>query len=105
MSLLTRLKNLNTDAETLDEIELAALGNLVRAEYDRAQVDTPEWLVGALDSLDTNIKAKSQDMLKLRLKEIDQAEQGLRTAQERRADLAKQRELIERRLGKAPVTQ
>lgn len=106
MSVIDELKGLDTNRETLDKLLLLnAQGNLLRGEYDRAQMDVPEWLVGALDTLDSTIKQQSRDNLMLRLKELEQQESGLKTAAERRTEIAAAKEKLQRRLGLTPVGQ
>lgn len=103
MSLMTRLRDFNADRATLDEmLELHAGAKLLKAEYVDANLDVPDDLDGAIETLDATIKAKSSDILRLRLKEIEQAEAGLQTAAEKRQLLAAQKEKLLRRLGKVP---
>lgn len=106
MTVIEKLKSLDLDREQLDDLILYfEQGQQLRAGYERAQMDTPEWLTGALDTLDVDIKRRSRDMLLLRMKELETAEKGLQTAAERRLEIAAQKEKLQRRLGLTPAAQ
>lgn len=107
MSVVTALKNLNTNSEQLEDlILLFEQGQLMRNGFERASLDTPDWLVGALDTLDGEIKQRSRDALLLAEKQLQQGLNALKTTAERRAELEAAMEKIQRRLGKAqPVGQ
>lgn len=106
VKLSDQLKGLDVNREQLDDlILLNEQGNLLRNGYERAQIDIPDWLSGALDTLQVEIGRQTRDRLELRLKELDQAANTLKTAAERRVEIAEERAKLERKLGRTPVTQ
>lgn len=107
--IIEKLKGLDVERESLDSlIWLREQAKLLRGGYEDAQLDVADWLTGALDTLNADIARRSRDTLLLRLKELEQAEAGLQTREERRAAVAEQKAKLLRRLGKdspEPVAQ
>lgn len=101
MNLIEQLKNLNIEKTSLDEmILLSASARALNSEYEANGTVAPEWLSDARRMLGREIKVRTQNQLEMRLRELEAADAADRTASERRADRAKEREKIEAALGK-----
>ena len=90
-----------TDGYELPELMvLASQAQSLRATYENNAVSAPEWLVDANATLTADIQARNRRDLELRLRELEQAEVALRTPGERRAEISKEREKIQKALGR-----
>jgi len=100
-TLVQALKGLNVDREQIDDLLVLHMhARQLRAEYAESNIETPEWLDGAITVLSREIERQSADQIALRLKELDRAESGLKTASERRQDIQNERNRLLARLGK-----
>jgi hypothetical protein len=104
MTLVTALKSLNVDREQLDDLLVLHMqARQLRNEYTEANIDIPEWLDGAIVLLNREVERQSNDRIALRLKELDRAEHGLKTATERREEIQAERNRLLARQGKTPT--
>lgn len=97
--MLEQLKNFNVNAASIEEmVALRAYGSIVRDEFDKHQVEVPEWLDVQLKNLARQIKAKNADRLEARRKELKARLESLKTAPEKRAELRKELQALEKQL-------
>lgn len=103
MQLLQQLKGVQVDGLQLDEaVLLLAIAGKMDEAYQQTVGEAPQWLTDARETLQKEVKSRSQDALEKRLKELEAQEDRLKSAQEKREDIAKERARIEAKLGKAP---
>ena len=93
---MERIRAVNVDRIDLDEaVELLAFAKLFDTEFTATGIPVPEFLTDAIGSLKNEIAARQKDARAKRLKQIRAAQAGLRTTEEKRADLAKEAEELE----------
>jgi hypothetical protein len=89
--MITQLRSFNTERMDLDEmIALSAFGHSLRAEYEKLQLDAPDWVERQLRTLKLEIKVRVQDQLEKRRKEIESKLNQLKTPSERKTELNKE---------------
>ncbi len=97
--LLQQLKNFVADRLELDDlVALAAFGRHLRTEYEVSNLDEPEWLDIQLKSLRREIHTRNADKLEARRREINSRLDSLKTPSQRKQDLLKERQQIEKQL-------
>lgn len=102
--ILTRLRALNADREDIDDlVVLLTFGTLIGSNYASVGLPVPSWLTEATDTVRTEIASRRRDQLLKRQKELDREERALRTREERRLDLQREKEEISKLLGVTPV--
>jgi len=96
---LDQFRDFNVDTGQLDElVELAAFGRQLRAEYETLQLDIPEWASTQLEALRREIRTRSEDARLARIREIDSRIDSLKSSEEKKSELLKERERL---VGKA----
>ena len=104
MLVLNQFKNFDTDRMDLDElVELISFGQLLRDQYEKLNLEEPEFVGTQLKSLKREVRAKNADRLTARLREIKNLEKNLQTPAERKAALSKERKQIEEQLEEVEV--
>ena len=100
LQLLEALRGVNTDRLDTDEAVLlyAASQQLVQT-YSGFSLPTPVWLTDAAGALKKEIQSRREDELQRRLKSIKAQREQLKTADEKRKDLAAEEEAILQQLG------
>ena len=102
-AIVNALKEVSTTGLQLDELMvMASQARQLRATYEDAGAPAPEWLTDANATLTSEIQTRLKAALELRLRELDQADAALKTTAERREDVRRERERIQRALGKVP---
>lgn len=102
-AIVNDLKQVATVGLHLDELMVtASQARSLQATYESSGAPVPEWLTDANATLTSEIQTRIKGALELRLRELDQADAALKTNSERREDVRKERERIQRALGKAP---
>lgn len=87
--MLAELKRFDTSfGDIEDMVALSHFAKGLRAEYEVQNLPIPEWLDDKVRQLARAIGAKTVDARSLRLKEIAAEESRLKTAAERRQELA-----------------
>lgn len=100
MTLVERLRGLDAEALTVDEmVELRAGARQLEEEYRAQAYEIPEWLTERVNLLGRELAARRADAIRKRLKEIDAAEINLETAEEKRTRLREERERLTSALG------
>jgi hypothetical protein len=100
MTLVERLRGLDAETLTVDEmIELRSGARLLAREYESAKYEVPEWLLEKDQLLTRELDARRADTIRKRLKEIDAAELGLESADEKRTRLREERDRLKTALG------
>ena len=95
MSQLSEFQTFNVDAGQLDElVELASYGRVLRAEYEALQLEVPPWVNDQLESIRREVRVRNEDARLKRIREIDSRIDALKSADERRAELLKEREKL-----------
>ena len=96
---LATFKSFSADRMDVDElIALSAFGKAFKAEYVALGLEVPEYVDVQLKSLRREIKARVADKLEAERKRIQAQLEGLKTTQERKAELRKQLEAVETQL-------
>lgn len=89
--MLTEFRNFNPDRLDIHQLlALAAFGRMLRDEYAEFQVDEPEWVGQNLRAIRREIKAKNQDRLEARKRDLNAKLENLKTPAERKAELMKE---------------
>lgn len=102
--MLNNFKHFDTDRMDLDElIALAAFGSLLRAEYEKHQIEEPEFVDVQLKALRREIRAKNASSLEARRKEIKLRLDALKTTSQRKTELEKELKSIESVLEETPA--
>jgi DNA repair ATPase RecN len=97
--MLQQFKEFNTDRASLDElVALAAFGKLLRAEYEVHNLEEPEFVDVNLKSLKREIYTRNASKLEARRKEIDARLDSLKTPSQRKAELQKEKNEIDKQL-------
>lgn len=97
--LLQQLKNFVADRLDLDDlVALAAFGRQLRSEYESHALDEPEWVDIQLKSLRREIHVRIADKLESRRREINSRLESLKTPSQRKSDLLKERQQIDKQL-------
>lgn len=95
MSQLDQYRNFNVDGLDVDElIALSVFGRQLRAEYEALQLEEPDWVDIQLKTLRREIHSRAADAREARIREIDSRLNALMTADEKRAELLKERERL-----------
>lgn len=101
-NLIERLRGIDTDARTPDElIELRTGARLLEQEYGLQRYSIPDWLKDAGKTLDTELARRRADYIQKRLRELDAQDLAGRTETEKREDRARERERLQAELGTA----
>lgn len=92
-----RLRNFNINAIEIDEaIAMLAFAKTIRAEYDNLQVDVPIWLDERVREIKHEIRARHQDIIDKRLREVNAKLDSLKTPEEKRTDLRAEKDRLEK---------
>ncbi len=101
MQLIQMLKGFNADGLDMDEaICLLSIARGMHKTYEEKAVEPPEWLNDAHSALDKEVSRRYRDSLERELKDIEAREEQLKTASEKREDLAAKKARITAALGK-----
>lgn len=83
-----QLRNLDVQRPSLDELVfLSMLARGLRAEYEHATVDIPEWLDSRQRELKREISTRQQDAIDKRRSELKSRLEALKTPSEKRVEL------------------
>ncbi len=94
--MLEQLQNLQLERLGLDEaIALSAFARILKAEYEHANAEAPQWLDDRTREIRTEIRDRMRDSVAKRLKEAKARLESLATPEEKRAALRKQIEELE----------
>jgi len=97
--MLSQFKNFQADRMDLDElVALAAFGSMVRAEYEKHQLEEPEFVDVQLKALRREIHARNADRLESSLREKRARLESLKTPNEKKAQLRKEISGLEKQL-------
>jgi phosphoenolpyruvate synthase/pyruvate phosphate dikinase len=97
--MLAQFKNFQADRMDIDElVALAAYGRSLRDEYEKHNLDEPEFVDAQLKSLRREISARNADKLESRRKEINARLETLKTPTQRKSELLKERAEIDKQL-------
>lgn len=96
---LASFKNISTDRLNVEELIVAsAFGRTLKAEFEIHGVDVPEYVDGTLKALKREIKGKISDKLDAERRRLMAQLETLKTPTQKKADLTKQLQQIEKRL-------
>ena len=99
MSLLNTFRTFNVDSTDLDElVALSLFGRQLRTEYEALQLEEPEWVDVQLKTLRREIHARTADYLEARRREINARLESLKTPQQKKQELLKERQDIDAKL-------
>lgn len=97
--MLSQFRNFQADRMDIDElVALAAYGRALRDEYEKHNLDEPEFVDAQLKSLRREITARNADRLESRRKEINSRLESLKTPTQRKSELLKERQEIDKQL-------
>lgn len=89
--MLEQFKAFNANKAEIEEIvSLSAFGRSLTAEYVALGVEAPSWVDARQSEIKRELSARLADVREKRKREIRAALTTLRTAEEKRADLAKE---------------
>jgi hypothetical protein len=87
--ILEKLRNPNIDRLDLEEaVFLFSFGNMVLTSYKEQDLEAPTWLEDSIGALKTEIKDRRRDNVLAALKENEAKYAALKTAEEKRKDIA-----------------
>jgi hypothetical protein len=99
MHQLEQFKNFHVDGLDIDElVTLSLFGRWLRTEYETLQIEEPEWVDVQLKSLRREIHVRNANNLEARRREIDARLDALKSPGQRKNELIKERELIDKQL-------
>lgn len=99
MSLIERLKNINIESATIDEmVEVSADARSVEAEYGQLKVSVPDALTSGVATLRKAIQFRIQDKMEKDLKSLKAQMEAMQTVQEKRDKIAAQVAALEAQL-------
>ena len=99
MHQLEQFRNFNVDGLDIDElVALSLFGRQLRTEYEAHQLEEPDWVDIQLKSLRREIHARNADRLESRRVEINARLDSLKTPGQKKAELIKEREAIDKQL-------
>lgn len=99
MHQLEQFRNFNVDGLDIDElVALSLFGRQLRAEYEAVQIEEPEWVDVQLKALRREIHVRNANNLEARRREIDARLDALKTPGQRKTELLKERESIDKQL-------
>lgn len=85
--MLDKLKGLNTDRLDIDDVvAYLAFANSVKVEFEKHELEVPDWLTETIDALKTEVKARRRDNLMRALKAAEAKAAGLRSPEQKRRD-------------------
>jgi phosphoenolpyruvate synthase/pyruvate phosphate dikinase len=97
--MLQLFRNFQADRMDLDElVYLAAVGSQLRAEYEKHNLEEPDWVDVQLKALKREIFARNADKLESRRKEIQARLESLKTPQQKKQELLKEQAEINKKL-------
>lgn len=97
--IIAQLKAAASDVqvEELDNlIHLRAQGKVLAASYSEFEMETPDWLTSALDTISRGIKSRRSDAIEAELKRTRAQLEALKTSEEKRRDLNAKLERLEK---------
>lgn len=87
-NMLEKLKNLDVARPDVEELVfLSAMATVAHAEFEKLSVDVPEWLDARTRELKREIRARQQDQIDRRVREITARLDTLKTPTEKRQEL------------------
>lgn len=99
MDLINALKTVNTDRADAEELMvLLAQGRHLQSAYEAEKFPAPAWLTEAVSTLGVEVKRRRRDQLELALKQARQKADGLKTAEQRRGEVASEIAALEKML-------
>lgn len=100
-----KLKRLDLDRIDLDEaVGLIAEGEAMEDVYATRSLETPEWLTNNLRELNREVNNRVAESREKALRETELELAGLRTREERRAELQAKAERLKTALGRPAVS-
>lgn len=96
---LQTFKTFQADRMDLDDlVSLAAFGALLRQEYEKHQLEEPEFVGVQLKALKREIFTRNAERLEARRKEIDSRLETLKTPTERKNALLREKAKLDKQL-------
>jgi hypothetical protein len=100
LTMLQQLKNLDTDNAHLDElVALLTFGQQLQTTYATQALEAPDWLDEKMTSLRSKISTMRKENLERALKNVQSKKEALKTAEEKRVDLASEEQRLKKALG------
>lgn len=97
--MLKELQSFSTDRLSVDElVALASFGRTLRDEYEKHQLDEPEWLDVQLKTLRREIHTRNAEKLEARRREINARLESLKTPAQKKTELLKEKQEIDKQL-------
>ena len=97
--MLAQFKTFQADRMDLDElVALAAYGAMLRTEYEKHNLEEPEFVDVQLKSLRREITTRNAERLEARRKEINSRLENLKTPTQRKAELLAERKKLDSKL-------
>jgi hypothetical protein len=92
---LEQLKNLDLQRPDVEELVcLSSMATSLHFEFEKLNLDVPEWLDTRSRELKREIRARHQDQLDKRVREIRSRLDALKTPTEKRAELERELEKL-----------
>ncbi len=102
--MLQQFKSFDVDRLDTDElIGLLAFGQLLRAEYEKLEMDEPDWVNDKIKTLKRELRAKNAEKLAARAREINSRLESLKTPTQRKSELQKELSKIQKQLEEVPA--
>lgn len=99
--LLNEFKTFQLDRLQLEDlVALAAFGSMLRAEYEKHNLEEPDWVGNNIKSLRREIQARNADKLEARRNEIANSLENLKTPAQKRQELEAEKAKIDKQLQK-----
>lgn len=92
------LRRVNVDSSDLEDlVALSSLAANFRAEFDKVNVEAPEWLDEAIRLIRREINSRNADAVEMRKKQIRSALDNLKTREDKKAELEEELKRLEAR--------
>lgn len=99
--MLAQFKTFQADRMDIDElVALAAFGTQLRAEYEKHNLEEPEFVDNQLKSLRREIATRNAERLEARRKEINNRLESLKTPTQRKSELLAEKKRIDQELAR-----
>lgn len=96
---MNAIRQFNTEREPLEDlVVMLALGQLIMAEYEKLNIDEPDWLAPKVKAIRRQAQLTVRDQQEKRLAEAKMRLESLKTPQEKKAQLQKEINQLQRQM-------
>lgn len=98
--MLDKVKAFDENRASLEEmVELSAMARLLESEFKETGAEAPEYLSAQAKSIRRAINSRTRDLIEKQISEAESRLESLKTAEQKRQDLAAQISALKAKLG------